>query len=79
MNAQAYAIAAKAAREAMQGGETDPVILLNLAMDAMIDAGVVPMNDAGDLEDDQAQDAIDSVGKALQDLGILPTEPDEAK
>jgi hypothetical protein len=63
----------------MQDGETDPVILLNLAMDAMIDAGVVPMNDAGDVDDDRTRVAISSVGKALQDLGIPPTEPDGTK
>jgi hypothetical protein len=74
MNTEAYVIAAKAAREAMQSGETDPHALLGIAVDAVVDSGIVPADETGDIDEAKANEAVDSALKALQDLGILPTD-----
>jgi len=70
MNTEAYVSAPKTAREAMQSGETDPDAPLGIATDAVVDSGIVPLDESGDTNEAKANEAIDSALKALEDLGI---------
>ncbi len=71
MNAAAYCLAAITAHRARRAGVTCPEELRDLAVDAVIDSEIIPVDESFDFDGAEATDAMESVFKALEDLGIL--------